>query len=142
MEQRVSVITVGVTDLARTKAFYVAGLGWKPVYEDYEIVFFQLNGIAFGCFLQSSMIKESHVPEANRGAGLINLSHNVRTREEVDPLMALAAASGGKILAPAIDRPAFDGYSGYVADPDGHPWEICWNPKSPLDEDGNLIFGG
>lgn len=141
MEQRLSVVTIGVADLARTKAFYVDGLGWNSAYEDHEIVFFQLNGIAFGCFLQESMVRESHVPASSRGTGLINLSHNVRTREEVDPLMQLAVSSGGTLLAPAIDR-SFGGYSGYVADPDGHPWEICWNPGSPLDEDGNLTFGG
>lgn len=142
MEQRVSVITIGVADLKRTKRFYVDGLGWKPAMENHEIVFFQLNGIAFGCFLQSSMIAEAHLPEPTRGTGFINIAHNVRTREEVDPLMQLAVAHGGTILAPAVDRAAFGGYSGYVADPDGHPWEICWNPKSPLDEDGNLNFGG
>lgn len=142
MEQRISVVTIGVADLARTKAFYVDGLGWKPVFEDHEIIFFQLNGIAFGCFLQESMIAVAHLPEQTRGTGFINISHNVRTREEVDPLIALAVAHGGTILAPAVDHAAFGGYSGYVADPDGHPWEICWNPKSPIDEDGNLIFGG
>jgi predicted lactoylglutathione lyase len=142
VEQRVSVITLGVADLARTKSFYVEGLGWTPAFEDHEIVFFQLNGIALGCFLQSSMIAEAHLPEATRGTGFIAISHNVRTREEVDPLMQLAAAHGGTIIAPAVDRSAFGGYSGYVTDPDGHPWEICWNPKSPIDEDGNLLFGG
>lgn len=141
MEQRVSVITVGVQNLARTKAFYADGLGWKPAYEDHEIVFFQLNGIAFGCFLISSMLKETHLPEEARGTGLIAISHNVRTKEEVDPLIELAVASGGSLLAAAEER-SFGGYSGYIADPDGHPWEICWNPKSPIDEDGNLVFGG
>ena len=142
MEQRLSVVTVGVADLARTKAFYVDGLGWTPAFENDEIVFFQLNGIAFGCFLQASMIAEAHLPEQTRGTGLVMLSYNVRTREEVDPLIQLATAHGGAILAPAVERPEFGGYSGHVADPDGHPWEICWNPKSPIDEDGNLTFEG
>lgn len=141
MEQRLSVVTVGVADLARTKAFYVDGLGWEPSYEDHEIVFFQLNGIALGCFLQESMIKETALPESTRGTGFINLAHNVRTREEVEPLMALMTSSGGTMLSPAVDR-VWGGFSGYVADPDGHPWEICWNPNSPIDENGNLTWGG
>ncbi|MGH2550436.1 MAG: VOC family protein, partial [Thermomicrobiales bacterium] len=96
---------------------------------------------AFGCYLLESMIEEAHLPASRQGTGLINIAHNVRTKGEVDPLMSLAAASGGTILAPAVDR-VWGGYSGYIADPDGHPWEICWNPSSPIDDDGNLTFGG
>jgi predicted lactoylglutathione lyase len=142
MEQRLSVVTIGITDLDRTKTFYVDGFGWNPAYEDHEVIFFQLNGIALSCYLQSSMIAEAHLPEQTRGTGLINLAYNVRSREEVEPLMRLAANHGGTIIAPAVDRPEFGGCSGYVADPDGHPWEICWNPKSPIDDEGNLTFGG
>jgi catechol 2,3-dioxygenase-like lactoylglutathione lyase family enzyme len=136
MEQRVSVITLGVSDVARSRRFYADGLGWRPVFENEEIVFYQLNGVVLGTWLRERLLAESHLP-AGAGAGAVALAHNVRTREEVEPLLARAAAAGGTLLAPAVE-PEHGGYTGYFADPDGHAWEVAWNPGWPIGPDGDV----
>ena len=136
MEQRVSVITLGVSDLARSRRFYADGLGWRPVFENEEIVFYQLNGLVLGTWLRERLLAESHLP-ASAGVGACALAHNVRTREEVEPLLARAVAAGGTLLAPPIE-PEHGGYTGYFADPDGHAWEVAWNPSWPIGPDGGV----
>lgn len=138
MEQRLSVVTLGVADVARSRRFYVDGLGWRPVFENDEIVFYQLNGIVLGTWLRDRLVAEAHLGEA-ASAGALSLAHNVRTREEVEPLLAAAEAAGGRILTPAF-APAWGGYTGYFADPDGHAWEIAWNPAWPIGPDGSVTF--
>jgi len=140
MEQRLSLVTLGVGDLARARAFYEA-LGWRAalVVPD-EAVFFQLGAIALGLYGRAALARDAgRTPETGPTAGFagIALAHNTRTREEVDRLLAEAEAAGGRVAAAARDHPR-GVYSGYFADPDGHLWEVAWNPAFPLDAAGAL----
>src|SRR5580704_12572179 len=139
MEQRLSLLTLGVKDLARSKRFYADGLGWKPVYEDKQIVFFQAGGMVFALFLTMELAKDFNGDSASFGRAPIAMGYNVRTKEEVDPLISRALSAGATILKPARDA-VWGGYSGYFADPDGFAWEIAWNPAWKLEADGSLTF--
>ncbi|MBP2296644.1 VOC family protein [Azospirillum rugosum] len=144
MEQRISLITLGVADLARSRRFYEAGLGWTPSPASQEaITFYQLGGMALALYGREALAEDAHLAEAGptSGFGGITLAHNLRSREEVDALMARAAHAGARILKPAQEV-FWGGYSGYFADPDGHPWEVCWNPHFPLAADGSLRLPG
>jgi catechol 2,3-dioxygenase-like lactoylglutathione lyase family enzyme len=138
MQPYVSVITLGVAELERSKHFYVEGFGWSAGFENEEIVFYQLNGLVLGTFLSASLEADMNRAGLVR-PGAFALAHNVRTREEVEPLIARLAAAGGRIVRPA-DEPVHGGFRGYVADPDDHAWEVAWNPGWPIDADGNLTM--
>lgn len=139
MQQRVSVITLGAADLQRSRRFYVEGFGWTPVFENEEIVFYQLNGLVLGTYLLASL--EVDMGRSGlRGPAPFALAHNVVEQHEVEPLIAALAGAGGKIIRPA-DAPPHGGLRGYVADPDDHAWEIAWNPGFAMDADGNVRFG-
>lgn len=139
MQHQISVITLGVTDLARTRRFYVEGFDWAPVFENPEILFFQMNGLMLGTYLHSAMQQDMGQP-ITPGAGAYALAHNVATKADVVPLMARLCAHGGTTLRPA-DAPPHGGFRGYVADPDGHAWEIAWNPAWQIDAEGHVRFG-
>jgi uncharacterized protein len=141
MEQRVSVITLGVADLPRSRAFYVDGLGWKPVMDSKEIVFFQLNGLVLGLFPIRDLLADAGMADADPAGrtGGMALGYNVHEREQVDPVIEQAVAAGGRLLKPGQDA-FWGGYSGYFSDPDGHLWEVAWNPPWPIDADGNVWF--
>lgn len=139
MQQQISVITLGITDLARSRRFYVEGFGWKPVMETPEIVFYQMNGLMFGTWLVSALQDDARQQLA-AGAGRFSLSHNVRTREEVQPVIDRLLRFGGKLLRTA-DAPPHGGFRGYLADPDDHIWEIAWNPAWPISSEGYVTFG-
>ncbi len=139
MQQQLSVITLGIEDPERTRRFYGEGFGWAPVFENDEIAFYQMNGFVLGLFLASSLAED--MQRAASGApGAFALAHNVPQREDVEPLMAALVAAGGKLLR-AADAPPHGGFRGYVADPDGHAWEIAWNPQWAIDEEGHVTFG-
>lgn len=138
VRQSVSVITLGVTDVARSKRFYGEGFGWSPVFEDATIVFYQMNGLVLGTWLANALAGDMQRP--GHGPGSAALAHNVRTREEVEPLIDRLVAAGGTLLR-AADAPPHGGFRGYVADPDGHAWEIAYNPGFAMDEAGNVTFG-
>jgi len=135
MEQRVSVITLGVADLAASRRFYVEGLSWSPVMEvEGEVAFFNVSpGLVVGLF--SGLAKDAGVE--GRGAGLTSISQNVPDKNGVDVLMAEAEAAGAKITLAARDTD-WGGRSGYFADPDGHLWEVAWNPFWPVDAEGRI----
>lgn len=139
MEQRLSLVTLGVADVARSRRFYEEGLGWTPSSASREsIVFFQLGGIALALFGRAALAEDAHLPPTPaEGFGGITLAHNVGSRAEVDAVMAHAERAGARILKPAQDV-FWGGYSGYFADPDGHPWEVAWNPFVTLGPDGSL----
>lgn len=139
MQQQMSVITLGVADLARSRRFYVEGFGWTPVFENDEIVFYQMNGFVLGTW-RASALDADMLDEARAGASSFALAHNVPEKAGVEPAMARLIAAGGSLKRPA-DAPPHGGYRGYVADPDGHPWEIAWNPAWPIDERGLVTFG-
>lgn len=143
MEQRLSLITLGVADLARSRRFYEQGLGWVPsaAGDNENVTFYQLGGIALALFGRALLAEDMRVKDTGKGFGAIALAQNVRTREEVDQLIARAKEAGGSILHAAEDAP-WGGYSGYFADPDGHPWEVAWNPHFTLAPDGSLKLPG
>ncbi len=140
MEQRLSLVTLGVADLARSRRFYEAGLGWRASGAGTEeVVFFQLGGLALALWGREALAQDARLPEAGPGGGFggIALAHNVRSREEVAATLAQAGEAGGRVLRPAEDA-SWGGCTGYFADPDGHLWEVAWNPHFKLDEDGSL----
>lgn len=139
MQQQISVITLGVAELARASAFYQHGFGWKPVFENDEIVFYQMNGLMLGTWLQSGL--EADMQRGRlQTPGAFALAHNVVTPADVQPLIDRLAAAGGQVLR-AGDAPEHGGFRGYVADPDGHAWEIAHNPAWKIDADGHVTFG-
>jgi catechol 2,3-dioxygenase-like lactoylglutathione lyase family enzyme len=139
MQQQVSVITLGVADLARSRRFYGDGFGWVPVFENAEILFYQMNGLVLGTFLTASLEQDMN-RSGLQSRGAFALAHNVRTRDEVVPLIDRLTRAGGTILRPA-DAPPHGGFRGYVADPDDHAWEIAWMPGFTIDDDGRVTFG-
>jgi catechol 2,3-dioxygenase-like lactoylglutathione lyase family enzyme len=136
-EPRVSLITLGVDDLARARAFYETGLGWSASSASQDdVVFFQAGALAVALFARPALAEDAGVPD-QRGFSGITLAHNVREPADVDRLLAIAEAAGGRITKPA-QRAFWGGRTGYFADPDGHLWEIAWNPHFRLAEDGAL----
>lgn len=138
VQQQIAVITLGVADLARSMAFYASGFGWAPVFVNAEIAFFQMNGMVLGLWLRSSMEDDVKAP-LGQAPGATTIAHNVTAAEEVDALMARLVESGADVLRPA-GNPPHGGRRGYIADPDGHVWEIAWNPLWPIDADGHVRF--
>ncbi|MBB3063959.1 VOC family protein [Limibacillus halophilus] len=138
MQQQISVITLGIADLERSKQFYSDGFGWKPIFENEEIAFYQMNGFVFGTWLGSELAKDTQRDSLNSPAAF-SLAHNVSSREDVELTMQRLVDAGGKLLRPA-DEPPQGGFRGYVADPDDHAWEIAYNPTWPIDENGHVTF--
>ncbi len=139
MQQQMSVITLGVGDLARSRRFYGEGFGWTPVFENAEIAFYQMNGFVLGTWLKAAL-EADMTRQGLASPGAFALAHNVGTREAVQPLLERLALAGGRVLRPA-DAPVHGGFRGYVADPDDHAWEIAWNPAWPIDDRGLVSFG-
>ncbi|MFI9653641.1 VOC family protein [Guyparkeria sp. GHLCS8-2] len=138
MEQRLSVITLGVADLARSRAFYEQGLGWTVGGAAEQVVFFQLNGIVLALYPRADLAADAGVP-AGEGGGFagMTLAHNVRSPQEVDEVLVEAQRAGGRLVKPGV-AVFWGGYSGYFADPDGHLWEVAHNPLWGLDAAGNV----
>ena len=137
--QRVTLITLGVADLTRAKAFYAA-LGWTPTREmEGEVAFYQINGMALGLFGRDALAKDQGRPDAKLGTGAITLAQNFESEAEVDTAFAAAIAAGATVLK-APEKVFWGGYSGYYADPDGHVWELAHNPFWPLNADGSLTL--
>ena len=139
MEQRVSLITLGVSDLERSRRFYTDGLGWTAGLSTHEVVFFQAGGLIVSLFPFDDLAADAQVA-IHRGTGGIALAHNVREKAEVDIVMAQAAEAGATITCPASEK-AWGGYAGYFSDPDGHLWEVAWNPGFPFTPDGGVRLG-
>jgi len=137
MEQRISIVTLGVQNLGISRRFYVDGLGWKPAFENEEIIFFQTGGMVFALFLRDKLAQDFQAAPATFGRAAIALAYNVREKSEVDPLMRRAVTAGAKTLKPAREA-SWGGYSGYFADPDGFAWEVAWNPQWLLAPDGSI----
>jgi uncharacterized protein len=128
MEARISIITLGVTDLPLSVRFYRDGLNLPLVHEDVDdIAFFNLGGIRLALYPRHLLAEDACLPSEGSGFSGITLAHNVRSKTEVAPLLAQAEAAGATILKPAQDV-FWGGHSGYFADPDGHLWEVAWNP--------------
>lgn len=138
MQQQISVITLGVSELSRSRRFYVDGFGWNPVFENEDIVFYQMNGFVLGTWLTSALESDMR-REGLRRPGAFALAHNVATRNHVQTIIERLALFGGTILRPA-DEPPHGGFRGYIADPDDHAWEIAWNPAWTIDQAGHVSF--
>lgn len=139
MEQRLSLITLGVTDLPRARRFYEEGLGWRasPASNE-DVVFFQLGGIALSLFSRTALAADAQTSDAGvRGFGGIALAHNVRSQAEVVAVLEVAVKAGGHLLK-AAEETSWGGFAGYFADPEGHTWEVAHNPFFPLDASGAL----
>jgi len=138
VEQRISLVTLGVADLARARTFYER-LGWQG-QEVEETVFFQAGGIALVLWGRDKLAGDAGVEDSNTdGFGGMILAHNVRSRAEVDEVLGEAANAGAAITRAARET-FYGGYAGFFADPDGHVWEIAYNPGFPLDRDGAITI--
>ena len=136
MEQRVSLITLGVADVALARAFYEA-LGWTTSAEPgSDVVFFQVGGMIVALWSRSQLATDT-VVEDTGGWGGVTLAHNVRSPEEVDAVLAEAEAAGATIGRPGAET-FWGGYSGVFVDPDGHAWEIAHNPFWTIADDGSV----
>ena len=138
MEQRLSLVTLGVGDLARARAFYEA-LGWSAQSPDGDVVFFQAGGLVVGLWSRSKLAEDSTVVDSG-GWGGVTLAYNTRSRDEVDAVLAEAEAAGARIGRPAAET-FWGGYSGVFVDPEGHPWEVAHNPGWAIDADGSVRIG-
>jgi predicted lactoylglutathione lyase len=138
MKQRVAVITLPVQNISAAKTFYCEGLGWTAAFENEEVTFFQLNGLVLGLFLKESFEKDIQASSVRHGR-TVALAHNVETREEVEAVMAEAIAAGATLLKAPVEPP-WGGYAGTFADPDGHVWEVAYNPAWPISEAGHTTF--
>lgn len=136
--QRVTLITLGVADLARARSFYTK-LGWKAAEENESISFYQMQGQVLGLFGLSDLAKDQGREGAALGTGAMTLAQNFTTRAEVDSAFA-EALSAGAVALKAPEAVFWGGYSGYYADPDGHVWEVAHNPFWPLSGDGSLTL--
>lgn len=135
MEQRISLVTLGVKDLARARDFYGA-LGWKPGFDDGDVVFYQAGSMILALWGREKLAEDSVVDDGG-GWGGVTLAYNVGSPAEVDTVLAEAEAARGSIGRPGA--PTFwGGYSGVFVDPEGHPWEVAHNPGWTLDADGSV----
>jgi hypothetical protein len=135
VEQRLSLVTLGVADVGRAKAFYEA-LGWRGQSPSDDVVFFQAGGMIVALWGREQLAEDSVAVDTG-GWGGVTLAHNVGSPPEVDAVLAEAERAGGTVARPGA--PTFwGGYSGVFHDPDGHPWEVAHNPFWTLGEDGSV----
>ena len=135
MEQRLTLITLGVADHAAARAFYER-LGWRVALEVEETVFFQTGGLVVSLWSRDKLAQDSGVTDGG-GWGGVALAHNVRSEAEVDGVIEEARAAGATITREPA-RTSWGGYTGVFTDPDGHPWEVAYNPGFELSVDGSL----
>jgi hypothetical protein len=137
MEQRISLITLGVTDLDRSRNFYES-LGWQRSMPQTEgVVFFQAGAMVLSLFPRDKLAKDANLSPDGSGFNGISLAYNARTRAEVDAVLDAAVAAGATLRKPAQEA-FWGGYSGYFSDPDGFLWEVAWNPQFPIADDGSI----
>lgn len=140
MKARITLITLGTDDLARAVAFYRDGLGWPTEgivgaeHEHGAVAFFELQpGLKLALWPRTSLAHDAGITASATDPAGFSLAHNVASKAEVDALMTEAKAAGGRIVKPARDT-FWGGYAGYFADPDGHLWEVAWNPHWEMPE--------
>jgi catechol 2,3-dioxygenase-like lactoylglutathione lyase family enzyme len=138
MQPRITLITLGVSDLKKLRDFYQNAFGWTPLpMSDDNVVFFQLNGLLLSLFPDHALAEDAGVPAKGSGFKKFSLAHNLRSEKEVDDLINELESKGVTI----VKRPQkvfWGGYSSYVSDPDGNLWEIAHNPFMELDEKGDV----
>ncbi len=146
VKPRIKVLTLGVSDLERSLAFYRDGLGLPTdgiigqEFEDGAVVFFRMNDdLILALYPTASLAKDARIAATQARLGAVSIGHNVGSREEVDAVMRQAEQAGAAVTDPPHDR-FWGGYSGYFHDPDGHLWEVAWNPHFPFAQDGSLVI--
>ena len=135
MDQRLSLVTLGVADLARARRFYEDGLGWVRGNQDEGVAFYQMPGAILALWTRPELAEDAGISDAGAAFSGMALAYNARSREEVDAVLAEARAAGAEIVKPAHET-VWGGYSGYFADLDGHLWEVAHNPFWIIAEDG------
>jgi catechol 2,3-dioxygenase-like lactoylglutathione lyase family enzyme len=135
MEQRLSLVTLGVANLDAARRFYEA-LGWSRSGDGESVVFFQAGGMVVGLWSRAALAEDSGVEDTG-GWGGITLAHNVRSPADVDAVIEEARAAGGRIVREPAET-FWGGYSGVFHDPDGHPWEVAHNPGWTITGDGSV----
>ena len=139
MEPRISLVTLGVADIARSREFYEA-LGWTASSASTpEMAFFQGNGLALALYGRAALAEDAEIEDRPSGFSGITLAYNGRSEAEVDEVFAAAVKAGAQAVK-IPRRTVWGGYSGYFADPDWHLWEVAFNPSFALDEAGNLTL--
>ena len=139
LDPRISLVTLGVEDLALATAFYER-LGWKKSAASQETVtFIQLKGTVLGLFSRKALAEDAHVADTPKGFSGITLAHNVTSERGVDAVYKFALSCGATPVK-APEKVFWGGYSGYFADPDGHLWEIAYNPYFPLNKEGHIVL--
>jgi catechol 2,3-dioxygenase-like lactoylglutathione lyase family enzyme len=142
MEQRLTMVTLGVTDLDVARRFYLDGLGWRPLLDAGEAVFLQVaSGVVLSLYGRADLAREAGTPAGAVPPPPVTLAHNVGSEEEVRRVVAEVEAAGGTVVTPPA-RASWGGYTAYVADPDGFRWEIAHNPGLVIDPDGSVRFSG
>jgi uncharacterized glyoxalase superfamily protein PhnB len=132
-------ITLGVEDVARATAFYER-LGWKKSSASQDAVtFIRLKGTVLGLFSRQSLAEDAHVENTPKGFSGVTLAHNVTSERGVDAVYKFALSCGATPVK-APEKVFWGGYSGYFADPDGHLWEVAYNPFFPLDKEGHVVL--
>lgn len=141
MEPRLSLVTLGVADMARARAFYEA-LGFMASSDSNpSVAFFDAGGVVLALFARCALAKDAGVEDSNPGFSGIALAHNVANEGDVQSVLAEAERAGGRIIKPA-QRAFWGGYSGYFTDPDGHLWEVAHNPFWSFDGEKRLVLPG
>jgi catechol 2,3-dioxygenase-like lactoylglutathione lyase family enzyme len=137
---RLTVVTLGVHDLARSRAFYGKGLGYRLSSSSNEgIVFMDAGGVVLALYRRKLLADDANVPSEGSGFGGVTLARNLGSKPEVDAALDAAKKAGATILKPAQEV-FWGGYSGYFADPDGHVWEVAYNPHWKLDAEGRVVL--
>jgi catechol 2,3-dioxygenase-like lactoylglutathione lyase family enzyme len=131
VEQRLTIVSLGVADLKAAKRFYGEGLGWEqsPASTGDFVLFVLRGGLGLALYPRNLLAEEAGLADPG-GFGGVTLAHNVESAAEVDEVLRVAVAAGATLTAPATEKPW--GYAGYFADPDGHPWEVAYVPSLPL----------
>ena len=138
MDPWISLITLGVRDIERSRRFYRDGLGWPASTASTEdVAFFHTGGVALALYKRELLAADANLAPEGSGFAGFAMAHNVATRELVDAALEAAVDAGGTLLKPGTAA-EWGGYTGYVADPDGFLWEVAWNPGFPLREDGSI----
>ncbi|MGI9520703.1 MAG: VOC family protein [Hyphomicrobiaceae bacterium] len=137
--QRLTLVTLGVADLDRSRQFYRA-LGFtESGFASDSVAFFDMNGVVFGLYGRDALADDANVDGEGQGFRSVSLAINLEEEAAVDQALSHAEACGAKITKPA-QKVFWGGYSGYFSDPDGHLWEIAYNPGFPLDKDGRMMI--
>jgi len=138
MTQHLTLVTLGVADIARARSFYVEGLGWDVAFENDEVVFVHLgHGLLLALFAADDLAVDAQLPDLASGSGSVALARNVGSDDEVDAVVELAAGAGATVVK-RPQRAAFGGYHGYFRDPDGVLWEVAHNPGFTVGPGGRV----